>query len=148
MSLLDQVSVVIETDFVVVINKPAGLMVHGDGRTGRPHLAQWIQKNYPETDGVGEPIQREGKPDIPRPGIVHRLDKETSGVVIVVRNQKAYEHIKKQFKNRTIKKEYQTLVYGEITNPSFTIDEPSVSKNGTHPPDPRASEINPPSGSL
>jgi 23S rRNA pseudouridine1911/1915/1917 synthase len=105
-------------------------MIHGDGRTDRSHLCQWIQKNYPETDGVGEPIQRDGKPDIPRPGIVHRLDKETSGVVIVVRNPKAYEHTKKQFKNRSIKKKYQTLVYGEITDPSFTIDEPIGRSSG------------------
>jgi len=123
MSLFKQVSVVVETESAVVVSKPAGLLIHDDGRTDQPHLCQWIQERYPETDGVGEPIQRDGKPDIPRPGIVHRLDKETSGVVIVARNQKAYEHIKKQFKNRTIKKEYQTLVYGEITDPSFTVDE-------------------------
>jgi len=130
MSLLAQVSVVVETESVAVVNKPAGLLIHGDGRSDQPHLCQWIQKQYPETEGVGEPIERGGKPDISRPGIVHRLDQETSGVVIVVRNQTAYEHIKQQFKNRSIKKEYDVLVYGEITDPAFTINKPIGRSSG------------------
>jgi 23S rRNA pseudouridine1911/1915/1917 synthase len=120
--LLQQVSVIAETDGALVVNKPAGLIVHGDGRTDEPNLCDWILDTYPDTSGVGEPIEREGKEDIRRPGIVHRLDRETSGVLIIARNQQAYEHIKQQFKDRTIQKEYDVFVYRKVDDQSFTID--------------------------
>lgn len=128
--LLAKVSVVTETDEVLVVNKPAGLIVHSDGRTDEPNLCDWILKNYPEIAGVGEPIEREDKEDIPRPGIVHRLDRETSGVLIIARTQEAYEHIKQQFKHREIEKEYDVFVYREVTDLTFTIDEPIGRSSG------------------
>lgn len=128
--LLGQVSVIVETKEVLVVNKPAGLIVHSDGRTEEPNLCDWILEKYPEIAGVGEPIAREGKENIPRPGIVHRLDRETSGVLIVARTQEAYEHIKQQFKDRKIKKEYDVFVYKEVTDLSFTIDEPIGRSSG------------------
>ena len=128
--LLQQISVITETDSALVINKPAGLIVHSDGRTDEPNVCEWILAKYPDTAGVGEPIQREDKKDIPRPGIVHRLDRETSGVLIIALTQNAYEHIKQQFKNREIKKEYDAFVYGEITDHHFTLDEPIGRSSG------------------
>lgn len=122
--LLQQVSLITETESALVVNKPAGLIVHSDGRTDESNLCDWILANYPDTAGVGEPIERADKEDIARPGIVHRLDRETSGVLIIARSQRAYEHLKQQFKDREIKKEYTVFVYGEVTDKSFTIDEP------------------------
>lgn len=121
--LLKQISVITETKDALVVNKPAGLIVHSDGRTEEPNLCDWIMNEYPDIAGVGEPIQREGKEDIPRPGIVHRLDRETSGVLVIARTQKAYRHIKQQFKEREVKKQYDVFVYKEITNPTFTVDD-------------------------
>jgi len=128
--LLDKVTVIAEVAEALVINKPAGLIVHSDGRTDEPNLCDWIRDQYPEISGVGEPITRAGKPAINRPGIVHRLDRETSGVLIIARTQDAYEHIKEQFKNRRIKKQYDVFVYGGITGPTFTIDQPIGRSNG------------------
>jgi 23S rRNA pseudouridine1911/1915/1917 synthase len=128
--LLKQVSVITKTKDVLVVNKPAGLIVHSDGRTEEPSLCDWIMEEYPDIAGVGEPIRREGKEDIPRPGIVHRLDRETSGVLIIARTQKAYKYIKKQFKEREIDKEYDVFVYEKVTKTTFTIDDPIGRSSG------------------
>jgi len=117
---------------IVVINKPSGLNVHPDGKIEEDTVTDWVIENYPEAKGVGEPMVisgpnpsdgQEGK-TIDRPGIVHRLDKETSGVLIIAKNQKAYEHLKSQFKNREVKKIYHTFVYGNIKEGSGIIEEP------------------------
>jgi len=128
--LLQKVSVVAETEHALVVNKPAGLIVHADGRTDEPNLCDWILDTHPDIAGVGEPIKREGKKDIHRPGIVHRLDRETSGVLIVARSQQAYEYIKAQFKKRLIKKEYDVFVYREVTDTTFTVDKPIGRSSG------------------
>jgi 23S rRNA pseudouridine1911/1915/1917 synthase len=80
-------------------------------------LAKWLLKNYPEVKGVGD------EPEL-RPGIVHRLDKETSGVLLVAKNQKSFEYLKNQFKNREVKKTYVALVQGIVKNNSGKIDTP------------------------
>jgi len=118
------IEAIFENDDVLVVNKPAGLVVHADGRTEEPNLCDWILENYPAVEGVGEPIQREGKEDIQRQGIVHRLDRDTSGAIIIARTDKAHAHLKKQFKNRRVKKEYNAFVYGRIDAFRLSIDEP------------------------
>lgn len=123
-TLLERVSVVLETETAIVVSKPAGLLVHSDGRTDELSLCDWILREYPEIEGVGEPVQREGQPDIPRPGIVHRLDKETSGVLVIARTDEAFAHIKKQFKNREVTKEYDVFVHGVVDQREFCIDKP------------------------
>lgn len=122
--LLDSVEVIFESAPAVVVNKPAGLIVHSDGRTDEPNLCDWVLKNYPETAGVGEVIEREGKPDIKRPGIVHRLDRDTSGALIIARTEAAHAHLKQQFKDRQVKKTYSAFVYGRLDTFRLTIDEP------------------------
>lgn len=98
------IPIVHEDRDVVVINKPAGIAVHpGTGiRSGT--VADWFVKRYPGSFGVGE---AEG-----RSGIVHRLDKDTSGVMILAKNENAYIHLKQQFQDRRAKKEYLALVFG------------------------------------
>ena len=78
-------------------------MVHGDGKTKEKTLTDWILKKYPSLKNVGEPARYEGKV-IPRPGIVHRLDKGTSGVLIVAKNQKTFEYLKNEFQKREFQK--------------------------------------------
>lgn len=112
----------------LIIDKPAGLIVHSDGRTDEPTLCDWIVENYPEIAGVGEPAEiRNASGEvimIDRPGIVHRLDRDTSGIMVIARNQKSFAYLKKQFKDRKVEKIYHAFVYGNIKEDELTIDEP------------------------
>ena len=109
---------------VLVINKPAGLIVHGDGRTKEATLADWLLARDPGMTKVGEPWESPMGEMIPRPGIVHRLDRETSGVMIVAKTQEAFEYLKQQFKDRTPHKRYEALVYGHPKEEGGVIDKP------------------------
>ena len=105
--------VVYEDGDVLVIDKPAGLSVHGDGRSQSFTLADWLLKKYPELEKVGESQMINGI-EVKRPGIVHRLDRETSGVMAVAKNEIAYGKLKKQFRLHQIKKKYLALLAGEL----------------------------------
>ena len=111
-----------EVDYLI-INKPAGLVVHSDGRTEERTLCDFLMENYPEIKGVGEPLKISEDEIIDRPGIVHRLDRNTSGVMIVARTQEGFEYFKEVFKNRKTQKAYQAFVYGNIKEDSIIIKE-------------------------
>jgi 23S rRNA pseudouridine1911/1915/1917 synthase len=100
----ENIAVLYEDKDVVVIDKPAGVEVHAGMVGGQPTITAWFQHKYPTAQNIGE--------DEGRPGVVHRLDKDTSGVLLLAKNPKALEHLKKEFKNRHAKKEYVALVYG------------------------------------
>lgn len=110
------VKILYEDKDVVVIDKPAGVEVHPGMIPGQPTLTAWFKKKYPNTKNVGE---AEG-----RPGIVHRLDKDTSGVLILAKTPLALEHLKKEFKTRRAKKEYLALVFGLPTMKRGRITRP------------------------
>jgi len=95
-----------ETTDYLIINKPAGLIVHPALGIKEKTMVDWLLENYPKIKSVGE--------NEDRPGIVHRLDKEVSGVMIVALSQKMFDHLKKQFRNHHVKKEYLALVHGKI----------------------------------
>jgi 23S rRNA pseudouridine1911/1915/1917 synthase len=96
-------------DFLV-INKPAGLAAQAaDGYA----LTDWLKAKYPAIKGVGD--------DPARPGLVHRLDKDASGLMLIAKNPAAFNHFKKQFQGRTVIKEYTALVHGRIKKPSDKI---------------------------
>ncbi len=104
-----------EDDDLLVINKPAGLLVHEalkDER--RATVVDAILERYPEVIHVGD--------DPTRPGIVHRLDKDVSGLMVIAKTQAAFDSLKKQFQNRTIHKEYLALVYGTLPKETDTIE--------------------------
>ena len=88
--------VIYSDDNLVVLNKPAGLTVHPDNYSSGPFLTNWLVSKYPEIVGVGENAER--------PGIVHRLDKDTSGVMVVAKNNQTYQFLKEQFKNHEAKR--------------------------------------------
>jgi len=116
-----------EDEHVVVISKPAGLMVHPDGRSKEKTVIDWVKRNYPEIKDVGEPFMFEqaGKvKKIPRPGIVHRLDKDTSGVLLICKTEEGFRKLKAQFKNHLVKKIYRALVWGHIKQDTGIIDAP------------------------
>ncbi|MBI3632229.1 MAG: RluA family pseudouridine synthase [Candidatus Vogelbacteria bacterium] len=121
-----KIDILYEDDSVLVINKPAGLAVHDDANGNQKNtVVNWILKKYPKVKKVGE--------DESRPGIVHRLDKDTSGVLIIAKTQQAYELIKQQFQNHQVKKVYLAIVYGDIKKDVGIIDRPiGRSKNDFH----------------
>lgn len=109
---MDDVIVLYEDSDVVAVNKPAGLVVHADGRTEEPTLVDWILAHYPATVGVGEPLSIGKGVVIERPGIVHRIDRETSGVLLIAKTQDAFLDLKRQFFDREIQKNYVAFLYG------------------------------------
>ncbi len=110
-------------DFLVVV-KPAGLVVHSDGKTEEETLAEAIAEKYPEIKGVGEPARTPTGLMVDRPGIVHRLDRDTSGVMLIARNQAAFEYFKAQFQERKISKIYNVIVWGLVKEDKGVINRP------------------------
>lgn len=96
--------IIYEDESFVVINKRAGQVVHPTDSHRQGTLVNALIAKYPEIKNVGE--------DTLRPGIVQRLDREVSGLMVVARTQKAFDHLKSQFKNRKVLKEYTALVHG------------------------------------
>jgi len=121
---LEEINVIYEDNDIVAVNKPAGLMVHPDGRAKGPFLTDWIVEHYPETNNVGEPARGQNGEDLNRSGIVHRLDTETSGAILVAKTHKGFQCLKKQFQDRTIKKKYLAFVWGDIKEEFGTIKLP------------------------
>jgi 23S rRNA pseudouridine1911/1915/1917 synthase len=110
-----ELNVVFENDDVAVIDKPAGLVVHPGAGNTQNTLAQALLTKYPGIEKVGEPH---------RPGIVHRLDEDTSGLILIAKNQDSYEYFKKLFLDRKVEKEYLALVHGVPAKIHDVIDLP------------------------
>lgn len=100
---------------LLAINKPAGMVVHPAPGHSSGTLVNAVLGYCPDLEGVGG--ER-------RPGIVHRLDRDTSGVIVVAKNDRALRHLQKQFKRRTVQKVYLALVDGLIQPPQAVIDAP------------------------
>lgn len=106
--------VVYEDDDLMVINKPAGLVVHpgfGNYEGTLVNAVAWLLKDTPEYDAKD-----------PRLGIVHRIDKDTSGLLVVAKNAFAKAHLSAQFFHKTTKRQYVALVWGQPTEDSGTIE--------------------------
>ena len=98
--------------------------MHCDGKRKAPPLTDWREKNYPGRKGVGEPLTLSNSDVIERSGIVHRIDRETSGVMLIAKNQPAFLYFKKQFQDRAVNKIYHAFVYGEMKEDDGVIDRP------------------------
>ncbi|MCB9815225.1 RluA family pseudouridine synthase [Candidatus Nomurabacteria bacterium] len=116
--------VLYEDEDVLVINKPYGWLVHEDGHNEAPTVVEWFCGRVPLARGVGEPGLSSKGEALERSGVVHRLDRETSGVLILAKNQSAYTYLKQQFKDRLAYKEYRAFVYGRINDRWGTINRP------------------------
>lgn len=106
--------IIYEDNHTVVINKPAGIMVHPDDRQNEETVADWMAKTY-EVDGVG---------DKGREGIVHRLDRNTTGVLILAKDNISFTTFKKQFRDHTTRKVYRAIVEGNIKHDTGMISLP------------------------
>src|SRR3989344_8197646 len=110
-----KLSIIYQDNDIVVVNKPAGISVHkGVAEKGKT-LADWLVEKFPEIKMVGD-LPADRQVSNLRPGIVHRLDKDTSGVLVAARNQKSFEFLKNQFQKREVVKKYLALVEGELKN--------------------------------
>lgn len=113
-NLKKKIKIIFENKNILAINKPKDILVHGDGRHESYTISDWILENYPEIENVGEDIFLSEEKKIKRPGIVHRLDKDTTGILLIAKNEDTFYSLKEQFKKRTIKKNYRAFVYGAV----------------------------------
>ncbi|MFO7806930.1 MAG: RluA family pseudouridine synthase [Candidatus Moraniibacteriota bacterium] len=110
-------------DFLI-IDKPANTSVHPSENEVAKTLVNSLLFYYPEIKNVGD--------NMLRPGIVHRLDKETSGLLIIARNQDSFQYFKDLFKERKIEKVYQAIIWGQLKNKTGKI-ESFIGKSGKNP---------------
>jgi 23S rRNA pseudouridine1911/1915/1917 synthase len=102
-------------DDVVVVAKPAGLVMHPGAGNAAGTLVNGLLARYPEIADIGDPM---------RPGIVHRLDRDTSGLVMIARTQHAFDRLVEQLSARTVERVYAALVWGQLASPRGMIDAP------------------------
>ena len=127
-------TVLYEDKDLLVVNKPSGLLVHPFVKPkaksqkskvlDEPTLTDWLLRHYPEVKTVGDAPEE-------RPGIIHRLDRDTSGVMVVARNQKTFLYLKSLFQKHEVKKTYLALVWGVSKETTGTITKPIGIRNGT-----------------
>ncbi|HID31486.1 MAG TPA: RluA family pseudouridine synthase [Desulfobacterales bacterium] len=116
------ISILYEDGEVIVLDKPPGLVVHPGGGHKTGTLVNALLFHCPDLERLGGGL---------RPGIVHRLDKDTSGILVVAKTDIAYESLTHQFKKREVHKRYLALVYGDMKTPAGVISLPI----GRHPTD-------------
>src|SRR3989338_6789772 len=102
-----ELPILYEDEDIVAVNKPAGLITHSDGRTKEETVENWFKEKYPKAEGAG---------------FVHRLDRDTSGVLVFAKNSAAYEFLRKAFHDRGVKKVYLAFVYGVPKEKKGVID--------------------------
>jgi 23S rRNA pseudouridine1911/1915/1917 synthase len=120
--------VVHEDQAIVVVDKPAGVVVHRGAGNKTGTLVSGLLARYPDlallsSNGVGEPD---------RPGIVHRLDKGTSGLLVVARTAEAYHSLSDQFRRHTARREYMALVADRVEDDRGIVDAP-IGRSARHP---------------
>ncbi|HEY2963126.1 MAG TPA: RluA family pseudouridine synthase [Pyrinomonadaceae bacterium] len=109
------IEIVYEDETLVVVNKPAGLVVHPAAGIHSGTLANALAWHFQQLPDSGAGV---------RPGIVHRLDRDTSGLLVVAKTEAALEHLSDQFRDRTVFKSYVALVHGRVNSDSGKIDQP------------------------
>ena len=110
-----EVPLVYEDADLLVVDKPAGLVVHPGAGQHAGTLVHGLLARYPEIRAVGQPD---------RPGIVHRLDKGTSGLLLVARSQPAYDELVAMLAARRVERRYRALVWGAVDSPTGMVDAP------------------------
>ncbi len=114
--------IIFENEDMLVVNKPAGMVVHPSPGHDRGTLVHAILGHVPGLEGIG---------GVERPGIVHRLDKETSGLIVIAKNEQAHRWLQDQFRTRSVEKIYMALVDGRPPTPNGRVEAP-IGRNSTH----------------
>lgn len=116
--------IIFEDECILAVDKPAGLVVHSDGRTEEPTLTDWVLDRYPQLRELGGLHTLDSGRYAPRAGILHRLDRETSGVVLIAKEEETFYAIQRQFVARSVEKVYLAIVRGMLDPADGTIDLP------------------------
>ncbi|RJR27308.1 RluA family pseudouridine synthase [candidate division WWE3 bacterium] len=124
---MNNFEILYENSEVYVINKPAGVVVN----RAITHDEETIQDFVEENMNLEDPLEDDTSDFTSRSGIVHRLDKDTSGVLLAAKNRKSFEHLQAQFKDRTVSKTYIALVYGQVNDQKIEIKAP-IGRNPRH----------------
>lgn len=114
--------IIFEDDDVMIVNKPAGMVVHPSAGHDSGTLVHAALAHAPEMEGIGGEL---------RPGIVHRLDKDTSGLILLAKNDQALRWLQDQFKDREVQKSYIALVDGAPPTPKGRIEAP-IGRDPSH----------------
>ncbi len=118
---MEEPKILFEDADIIVVNKPSGLIVYPDGKHDYPALSSWL-----ETKLKGSMDEKFF--------FVHRIDRETSGVLVVAKNPTTHEFLKRQFQDREVKKVYRAFVYGALRDERGTINKPIGSARGGQGP--------------
>jgi 23S rRNA pseudouridine1911/1915/1917 synthase len=113
-----------EDERILALDKPAGLVVHSDGRTVEPSVVDWLRERFPGLENVGGLHTLDSGRYVERFGLVHRLDRETSGVLLVAKDTETFHVLQRQFIARTSEKRYMAFVWGIPTEREGDIDLP------------------------
>lgn len=115
-------TILYEDDAILVLEKAAGMVVHPAAGITQGTLANALAFHLKmEHEAAGRQLSTDGSY---RPGLVHRLDRDTSGVMVVAKTEAALEHLANQFRDRTVEKHYTALVYGQVNGNKITVDAP------------------------
>ena len=117
-----ELPILYEDNDMVAVNKPSGVMTHADGRSKEVTAADWFAAKYPESSMVGETQRLQDGTELLRPGVVHRLDRETSGVLLFAKTKEAHAHLKEVFQTRQAEKNYCAFVYGVPKEEKGTVE--------------------------
>lgn len=118
---------VYKDDNIIVVDKPAGIQVHPDSNERKSTLVNALISKFPEIKDVHD----DSLGAYLRPGIVHRLDKDTSGIIVIARNQKTFDELKSLFQERKVRKRYVALVYGQLKDKKGIITRP-IARAGSY----------------
>lgn len=119
---MQEPQIIYEDNELAVISKPAGWIVNrADTTVGQKTIQEWAEENLDITKNFRDDDETDFTK---RGGVVHRLDKETSGILLIAKNPASFASLQSQFKERIVKKQYTTLVHGNIVEEEGAIDEP------------------------
>jgi 23S rRNA pseudouridine1911/1915/1917 synthase len=121
-------AILFEDDAFIVLDKPAGLVVHSDGRTTEPSVSEWLHARNPELKDIGGQHTLDSGRYLPRYGLLHRIDRETSGVILVAKNEKIFYDTQRQFLDRSIAKVYHAFVHG-VPSPQKGVVSLSIGRS-------------------
>jgi len=113
---IPDIRIVYEDENIIVIDKPVGVIAQRAESSAAPAVTDFLENHFPPIKKIGEDEQKSG--------LVHRLDKDTSGIMIAAKNQPAFEFLKDRFKKREVEKTYTALVYGKVQPPEGEIALP------------------------
>jgi 23S rRNA pseudouridine1911/1915/1917 synthase len=123
MRILDKIKIIYEDDEMLVLDKPAGLVVHTDERTVEATLCDFLDDKYPELKDIGRPHILDNERYVPRYGMLTRLDRDTSGVILIARDTGTFDYLSSLSTEHKIEKIYIAKVDGELIGEGI-IDAP------------------------